>query len=78
MNVICPTCGLYYNDEFNWTTCPGHPPLEYPSISTYCKKHDLFNCYFCNGCKPESEPKSTQHPHPPSVPEDPSTPSQPH
>ncbi len=45
---ICETCGLRYNDEYQWTLCP-HNPLEAgPGAEAYCRRHDLFGpCPLC-------------------------------
>ena len=50
MRVECPDCHRIYDDEFQWTICPEHNPLEALPHSGYCRKHDILGeCPFCDG-----------------------------
>ena len=66
MNVKCEKCGVVYDDASRWTICP-HGPLNAPHDS-YCRKHDLAPCPFCNPAavnplvKPQ-EPKTQENSH---------------
>ena len=47
MMVLCPKCGLRYDDESRWTICP-HNSLNVAHDRAYCRRHDLYEpCAAC-------------------------------
>ena len=51
MMVLCPKCGLRYDDESRWTICP-HNSLNVAHDRAYCRRHDLYEpCAACAATK---------------------------